>query len=393
MDMKTFEAFTMRDALKAVKNHFGQDAVILQTREKKLEGSKGKVYEVTAAKNSDSSQKGASRGAYVESAGIKDNLMEMVDYFKSLERGIKGLSEDLAKRQDLFRIDAGLHELRSIMFEEFSKKSGRFLEDMPSSMSKIFQRLKLMGVDEAELSRLSEHLKALPSAEKKSPEIQMELYQSHAIRWMMKRLKIAPNWAPAAGEQVVHVVVGSAGSGKTSSIAKIAARYKQQHKSRMVLVSFDNKRLAAREQLRILAKVLDIRFESIDDPKDLSRLLERIKEWDICLIDTSAECPRVKEDIDDLLAIKELELPTRFHLALSMTEKEEQLDRMVRGFSPLGIQSLIFNRLDESWSYGEIFNLCLRWSLPLSYFGVGRSVPEDLERASRERVVERIFGL
>lgn len=69
------------------------------------------------------------------------------------------------------------------------------------------------------------------------------------------------------------------------------------------------------------------------------------------------------------------------------------MDRMIRGFSGLGIQSLIFNRMDESWSYGEMFNLCLRWSLPLSFFGVGRSVPEDLEKASRERVVERIFGL
>jgi flagellar biosynthesis GTPase FlhF len=78
MEMKTFEAFTMRDALKAVKNHFGQDAVILGSREKKLEGSKGKIYEVTAARNATATVKGASRGSQLDPVGMKDNLIEMI---------------------------------------------------------------------------------------------------------------------------------------------------------------------------------------------------------------------------------------------------------------------------------------------------------------------------
>lgn len=395
MEMKTFEAFTMRDALKAVKSHFGQDAVILQTREKRLEGSKGKIYEVTAAANQDKGNKlGASKGQALSDAhGIKDNLIEMVDYFRGLERSIKTLGEELAKKQDLFRIDSGLHELRTLIFDEYIKRKGSFHEEMPAPMRKVFQRLQLMGVDEAEMSRLAEYLKGVTRPESENPEQQHEYYQAQAIRWMMKRLKIGASWSPEAGERAIHVVVGPSGAGKTTAIAKIAAHYQQKYGNRLLLLSYDNKRLAAREQMRILAKVLDIRFESIDEPSQVASLGERSQDWDLCLIDTTAQCPRVKEDLGDLLSIKELDLPIRFHLALSITEKESQMDRMIRGFSPLGIQSLIFNRLDESWSFGEIFNLCLRWGLPLSYFGVGRSVPEDLEKASRERVVERIFGL
>jgi len=392
MEVRTFEAFSMRDALKAVKSHFGTDAVILTTREKKIEGAKGKLYEVTAARNGQTSVNGASR-ASGEGAMIKDNLVELVEYFKTIERTIKGLGEEMARRQDLFRLDAGLQEIRTIVYEELTKTKGAVVEGMSPALSKIFQRLKLMGLDETEMRKLSEFLKALPPEKNVDPELLYQNYQTHAIRWMMKRVKVAPPWNPVLGARAVHVVVGTSGSGKTSSAAKIAQHYKTEHKQRVILASCDNKRIAAREQLRITAKVLGIPFEQVERPRDLAGILEKKKDWDLVVVDTGSECPRVKDDLGDLLDFREVDLPVSFHLALAMTEKEVQMDRMIRGFSHLGLQSLIFNRLDESWSYGEIFNLSLRWSLPISFFGVGRSVPEDLERASRERVVERIFGL
>ncbi|HYX39263.1 MAG TPA: hypothetical protein VE954_39685 [Oligoflexus sp.] len=391
MDVKTFEAFSMRDALKAVKTQFGTDAVILNTREKKMEGSKGKVYEVTAAKNSQASVKGASRSQ--DTSHLKDNLVEMVEYFKTIERSIKSLSEDMARRQDLFRLDAGLHELRTIVYEEMARSKGSLIEGMNPGLSKIFQRLKMMGLDEAEMSKLGEFLKVLPFEKSSDTEQLFQHYQTQAVRWMMKRIKVAPPWNPVMGERAVHVLVGSSGSGKTSAAAKIAHHYKTDHKQRVLLVSFDNKRIAAREQLRVTAKVLGMAYESVERPRDLLEILNKKKDWDLVVVDSAAECPRAKDDLGDLLDFRDIDLPVSFHLTLAMTEKEVQMDRMIRGFSHLGLQSLIFNRLDESWSYGEIFNLSLRWSLPISFFGVGRSVPEDLERASRERVVERIFGL
>jgi flagellar biosynthesis protein FlhF len=391
VDVKTFEAFSMRDALKAVKTHFGNDAVILNTREKKIEGAKGKVYEVTAAKNSQASVAGASRSQ--DGNYLKDNLVELVEYFKTIERSIKALGEDMARRQDLFRLDAGLHELRTVVYDELAKSKGSFVEGMNPALSKIFQRLKMMGLDESEMTKLADFLKALPLEKSTDPEQLFQSYQAQAIRWMMKRIKVAPPWNPVMGERAVHVLVGSSGSGKTSAAAKIAHHYKTDHKQRVLLVAYDNKRIAAREQLRVTAKVLGMAYESIERPRDLLEILDRKKDWDLVVVDSAAECPRAKEDLGDLLDFRDVDLPVSFHLTLAMTEKESQMDRMIRGFSNLGLSSLIFNRLDESWSYGEIFNLSLRWSLPISFFGVGRSAPEDLERASRERVVERIFGI
>ncbi|MBF0441246.1 MAG: flagellar biosynthesis protein FlhF, partial [Oligoflexales bacterium] len=100
-----------------------------------------------------------------------------------------------------------------------------------------------------------------------------------------------------------------------------------------------------------------------------------------------------KSNLSDLNAIKDLNIPVDFHLVLSITEKENQMDMVIRRFSEIGISSLIFTKIDETWSYGEIFNLSTKWSIPLSYFGIGQKIPEEIERASRERVCERIFGL
>ncbi len=391
MDVKTFEAFTMKDALKAVKTHFGSDAVILNTREKSPEGGrKGKLFEVTAARAS-TTQSRSGGSTQTDSGPSRDALFEMLDYFKTIERNIKSMSDDLAKRQDLFRLDAGLHELRSMVFELGQNRADQISFNMPTPMARVFQRLSLMKVQESEQQKLAEYLKALKPKDSEEVEQSFDFYQGHAIRWMMKKIKVAPLWNSHAGEQSVQVIVGPAGSGKSSLVAKIAAAY--QGKQKLILVSADTRKLAAKEQLRVLARVLNIPFEAIERPEELPEVLAKHKAWDLCIVDTGSLCPRSKDDLSDLLAFKDLDLPLQFHLALSITEKEEQMDRMVRGYSALGLQSLIFNRLDECWSYGEIFNICVRWSMPLSYFGVGGNVPEDLERASRERVVERIFGL
>ncbi|MBC7533146.1 MAG: hypothetical protein H7318_16365 [Oligoflexus sp.] len=393
MDVKTFEAFTMKDALKAVKTHFGSDAVILNTREKSPEGGrKGKLFEVTAARSSTQQSRPSGATHSPPDASLsRDMLFEMLDYFKTIERNIKTMSDDLAKRQDLFRLDAGLHELRSMVFELSQQKPDHLMHNMSAPMAKVFQRLSLMNVQESEQLRLAEYLKGLKNTAEDDTEQSFNFYQGHAIRWMMKKIKVAPLWNSSSEEQAVNIVVGPAGSGKSSLVAKIAAAY--IGKQKLILVSADTRKLAAKEQLRVLARVLNIPFEAIERPEELPEVLAKHKNWDLCIVDTGSQCPRSKDDLKDILAFKELDLPVQFHLALSITEKEEQMDRMVRGFSPLGLQSIVFNRLDECWSYGEIFNICVRWSMPLSYFGVGGNIPEDLERASRERVVERIFGL
>lgn len=111
------------------------------------------------------------------------------------------------------------------------------------------------------------------------------------------------------------------------------------------------------------------------------------------LIDTAGVSPKNPAAITALSELKANGMPVDFHLCLSATSKESQVEQEIRAFLNLGINSLIFSKLDESWAFGEIFNASRKWSIPLSFFSIGQQIPDDIERSTRERVIERIFGL
>jgi flagellar biosynthesis protein FlhF len=385
MEMRTFEGVTLQDAIKSVKRAFGAEAVILSTREKSMPGSKSKVFEVTAAAPSDRRVGGAA-------VTRPDPRREMDSAaIEQLESRVTLLSDHVASSSQVKRIEAGLHEIKHLLMEGIRTNRGASVGELPHGSEGLYQQLSLTGVDAAYLIELFTHLKSLPQPARDSHENLAEYYKSQAIRWLAKRTKIAPQWTIVEGGAAVHVLVGPCGSGKTSVIAKIAARFITKQKSKVHLVTCDNRRLAASEQLRVVAKIVGATFSSIGSAQELEGAIAAASGADLILVDTAGTNP--KTGIEELAQFRSIDVPVDIHLALSVTEKEAQMDRAVRAFSEIGLQSLIFNRLDESWSFGEIFNLSHRWSIPLSYFGTGQAVPDDLERASRERVIERLFGI
>lgn len=195
------------------------------------------------------------------------------------------------------------------------------------------------------------------------------------------------------GATTVQAVVGPTGVGKSSLVAKIAAYYHLKEKSKVRVVSFDNHRLAASDQMRVFCKIIGVPFSVMTDVDELRQLVADHSDTELILIDTAGTSPKSPTGIDGIDALKGHGVTIDFHLCLAVTEKAQQLDLAIRNFSKIGLQSLIFTKLDESWSFGEIYNLSKKWSLPLSFFSIGQEIPDDLERATRERVVERLFGL
>jgi flagellar biosynthesis protein FlhF len=209
----------------------------------------------------------------------------------------------------------------------------------------------------------------------------------------MKRIKIAPRWSLIPGSISIQALAGPTGTGKTSLIAKLAAHYSRKENCRVKVISVDQDRLAAAEQMRVFCKIVGLPFATASQGEDLKVAIESSQDVDMILIDTPGLSPKDSGGIERLLDLRSRDLAIDFHLTLSTTEKESQMDQAIRAFSRLGLNSLIFTKLDETWTYGEVYNLSRRWGLPLSFFGVGRTIPEDLERATRERVVERLFGI
>lgn len=394
MEVKTFEAFTMKDAIKAVKNEFGHDAVILRTTERASSDGHGKIFEVMASPSGSSYRSGAKvQNGGSHSTLAKEDLLEWQRSLKELGRKVDHLEDITLKREHLDSIEAGLFELRSILGEVLSKKSNTIFKGLDEDLSQIARRLQFMDVGDAELIQLIKYLSSLPINKDTKASDRYEYFQAHAVKWMMKRVKIAPLWNPVMGERQVQVLVGPSGVGKSTTVAKLAAKFFLKEEKNVIILSYDNQRLGATEQMRIFAKVIGVPFESVSRLENIEKQLARHEDKDLILLDTAGRSPKNKESIEELKLLKNMAIAVSYHLVLSVTDKKSQIERSIKGFNTLGIQSLIFTKLDESWSYGEIFNAGLKWDVPLSYFGIGQHVPEDLERASRERVVERIFGL
>jgi len=391
MEIKSFEAYSMRDALKAVKNAFGPDAVILKTREKPGQPNQGgRLIEITATAASSTRAIGATSNASDATVPFTEIRLQ------AIEDSLYSLCDRVALKSQFEDLEAGLQEMKLLLLETLRGKSGSAIEGLPAAMVNVERQLRVMGVDDVYIASLVKHLKNLPPSddfERKLPDEMEQHYRDQSIRWMMQRIKIAPKWSALPGSTSIHAFLGTTGVGKTSTVAKLAAHYHAKEKSKVLVVSFDNQRLAASEQLRVYAKVIGVSFATINDLSELPKLIEKHKEVDLVLIDTAGRSPKSSSHLQELELLRSSELPIENHLVLSISEKDHQLDRTVRYFSKLGIHSLIFSKLDQTWSYGEIFNLSCKWHIPLSYFSTGPSIPEDLERSSRERVVERIFGI
>lgn len=388
MDIQTFEAFSMKDAVKSVKNSLGPDAVILSTKEKPSPNGKSKIFEVTAASAAKArSLHGSSQARTVPGIGHLETLIE------GMSVRLTAMQDLVAGKRQVSTLEGGISELKLLLLENLRNKDGSTLRDLPQHLVTLHRQLSVMGIDEAALAELFQHLRDTQEPGRDDAESIQKVYREHAIRWMMKRIRVAPKWSFSSGNPAVHVLIGSNGSGKTSIIAKLAAFYHAREKKKIAVISHDVNRLAASEQMRVICKVIGVPFAAVADSAEFERVVQSFSDVDLILVDTSGRSVKQADGALDLEQLKEAYAAANFHLCLSVTEKENQMDMAVRSFAHLGLSTLVFTRLDEGIGFGEIFNISRRWGVPLSFFSIGQCIPDDFERATRERVVERIFGL
>lgn len=394
MDVKTFEAFSMKDAIKAVKSEFGHDAVILRTSEKKSENSRDRIFEVVAAPAGQSQRTGATMDSIRKFESIKkDDLTDWARLLSGFRSDLKNMERQMVQRNDLSRIEASIFEIKNLLKNSLSSQKSEIFLGLDEVLCSLLEKLVLMDVDQTLLCDLKEFLAALDVSKMSSKERIFEFYQAHAVRWCLRRIRVSSSWVTETDQDQVHVFIGPSGAGKTSMLCKLARRLKQEDKKDVLILSGDINRLGASEQLRIFAKVSDMSFQCLSRPEDLDSLIDTKPGCRIILVDTPGLSPKNHDLVQSMKAYRDAKVAVNFHLCLSMTDKSDQVERSIRAFSMLGIDTLMFTKLDESWSYGEMLNTSLRWGIPLSFFGTGSRISDDLEKASRERVVERVFGL
>ncbi|RIV29369.1 flagellar biosynthesis protein FlhF [Alicyclobacillaceae bacterium I2511] len=196
---------------------------------------------------------------------------------------------------------------------------------------------------------------------------------------------------PIAPQSRIVGLVGPTGVGKTTTIAKLAALHVLAGQRKVGLVTTDTYRIAAVDQLRTYAKILNVPLRVIHHPEGFSAALASLEDRDLILVDTAGRSFREPEQVSEVAKLLEQVAFDEVYLVLSLTHKFADLLRWTENFSALPIHKFLFTKLDETDSYGAVLNLLLRYGKPLSYFTTGQNVPDDLEVASVVGLLERMF--
>jgi flagellar biosynthesis protein FlhF len=202
---------------------------------------------------------------------------------------------------------------------------------------------------------------------------------------LVKHLPVVDDLASVNGG--ITAVVGPTGAGKTTTIAKLAARWCMRYGSQdLALVSTDGYRIGARDQLMTYARILGAPMHAANSGRDLARVLERLKSKKLILIDTAGMGPRDVRLAEQLAALQLGAARARVLLALPAQGEGHALEEIVQAFAPLTPVACILTKVDEAASLGAVISTTLRHRLKIAYVCDGQRVPEDLHAAHQRRV-------
>jgi len=351
MRIKKFTAKNYADALEQVKRELGEDALIMSTRSIKPESplsgrSVANKVEITAAIE------------FEEPVSIEEEL-------------------DLNEGDGL--------DMKSLIFNLLSEKGQSQALGLKSSQFETYSHLVENGLDEQLASKIL----------KKSISENDEKQAKEKVRAKNLMKKIIPyegeiNLRNDSPKMVAFV--GPTGVGKTTTIAKVAADYAIRKNKKVALVSLDTYRLGAVDQLQIYGDIMQVPVEVAGSKYELREIVNKHSDKDLILIDTTGRSHRDKDYSRQLKAIFDAVGGVETHLVLSVTAQEKLFSTTYQQFLPIGVDRVLFTKLDEGLNFGSLFNFSVRNRVPLSYFTSGQNVPEDLEVATPDKVISLIFN-
>jgi len=369
MKIKTYIASDMRRALKQVGDELGSDAIILSTREVE-EG-----VEVTVAMEPEFTAPAAASEPAVTASSFASVLAQTsAAPAAAIPEQAVTLQTDPALREEM-------RSMRHLLEWQLSQLAWNDLTRRAPALAELLKELTEIGIS----SKLAtELLRELPAA------IGAEEAERRALGLLARRIPVTGDSLLDNGGRVAFI--GPTGVGKTTAIAKLAARWVMRHGSRdIALISLDDQRFGAHEQLRVLGRLLGVECFTLESPADLPQLLQRLPHCRLVLIDTAGMSPR---DLDlehraNVLRTVATEARLSVWLAISAGAQagviEESLDRFAQ-FQP---QSAVLTKLDEATSLGGALSALAHAQLPLAYVSEGPRIPEDLAPARSHQLVAR----
>ncbi|MED1784790.1 flagellar biosynthesis protein FlhF [Brevibacillus fortis] len=199
--------------------------------------------------------------------------------------------------------------------------------------------------------------------------------------------------SPKLGKNVRYAFFfGPTGVGKTTTIAKLAANSMLKEKRKIGFITADTYRMAAVEQLKTYANILNVPLEVVFSPKEMATAMERLSDCDLIFVDTAGRNFRNDEYVEGIRELLEHGKDSVNYLVLSLSSKFNDMKAIVQNFAEVQVKQVIFTKADETKSFGTMLNVCQEMNLQLSYVTTGQNVPDDIVVATPELVSTMIMG-
>jgi len=388
--IRTFRARDARAALTAVKAAFGPDAVIIETRQ--VDGGLfgRSQIEVTAAADASAARLPAAGGtaqsrasaaaAAASEAAVDGDVAALRRVMEDVRRSLGRQDEGLARRFGDRRADERHFDDRR---DDDRRGDDRREPELGFEARKAFRHLLERGVDEVLARELLDE--ALATGAARLTDILRGVAGA-----LGKTMRAAPAPWGRDGRRTV-ALVGPTGVGKTTAIAKIAARALLETRFKVGLITVDTYRVGASDQLARYGKIMGVPTYVARDRAALADAIERTREMDLVLIDTAG-----RSDAESLAAQMKLvqSAPNvQLHLVLSLATGARELGAVARRYRPFGAERVIFTKLDESESPGGSLSALSVIGRPVSCLCDGQRVPEDIHAVTETDLCERLMGI
>ncbi|MDD2972123.1 MAG: flagellar biosynthesis protein FlhF [Lachnospiraceae bacterium] len=416
MVIKKFQGKTEDEAVNTAKKELGQNIVIMNVKEMKRKGFfrflKPHITEVTVAleeENASSFRAVTEDNISKESpfASITKEIMKngAGEGNKNKYTEEPKLQEEKKEHSAGSMLEEKLDSIQSLIEQQLQRpeeKTGsdakKELEEEeteePDEMVVFMQLLYNTMIDNEVRETYANQI--IDEAEKnRNKNMPIDYVLSNIYQKMILRFGKPEKITPAAEGPKVIFFVGPTGVGKTTTIAKIASKFSVEMKKKVALLTADTYRIAAAEQLRTYASILDDPFRVIYSAEEARTAIKDFREYDYIMIDTAGHSHHneaQKENMNDLLHCLGNSVEQEVYLVLSATTKYRDLISIADTYSGITDYKIIFTKLDETTTMGNLLNLKLHTGAPLSYVTYGQNVPDDISYFNPQDTVRLLLG-
>lgn len=400
MRVKRYVATNIEEAMAKIKLDLGTNAVILHTRYFKEGGFLGlfrqKYVEVTAATDHNGpgleTKVSPKQFEQLTSEPVSNPYEKLAQQIPAASNIIKDCPQDSDSGRYQTRepdLAYDLKEMKSLM-DDMTKliEESSNVSHFPKVGQSLFLRLKRHEVEDKIAKKI---VRATLQQFALNPSVSEEQLDNVYMANILKQLKKAkPFKLKGAGTRTPHTfaLIGPTGVGKTTTIAKLAAMYAIMERKKVALLTVDTYRIAAVEQLKTIAEIMEVPIKVVYSVAQMRDAIMEFNDKDVIFIDTAGRSHKNALQIEELKIYLETAEPNEIFLVLAGTSKYNDLLDIMAAYSDFNISRLIFTKLDETSSYGPIYNLACKSKVPIAYFTNGQNIPDDIEAAEPLKLVQ-----